>query len=60
MIKGYANNPDAVVIQLNPDKSDELVSFLVGDDNVLFFLDKTNQLFIGDSNFSYTLNKRSN
>ncbi|MBK7869193.1 MAG: hypothetical protein IPJ74_00215 [Saprospiraceae bacterium] len=57
IVKGYGNNPDAVVIQLNPDKPEESLSFLVGDENVLFFLDNNKQLFIGDPNFSYTLNK---
>ncbi|MDX1941701.1 MAG: hypothetical protein SFU99_14170 [Saprospiraceae bacterium] len=55
--KGYGNNPDAVVIQLNPDKPDESLSFLVGDENVLFFLDNKKQLFTGNPDFSYTLNK---
>ena len=57
ILKGYGNNPHAVVIQLNPDKPDESLSFLVGDDNVLYFLDKKKQLFTGDPNFSYTLNR---
>ncbi|MBX7174751.1 MAG: copper resistance protein NlpE N-terminal domain-containing protein [Pyrinomonadaceae bacterium] len=51
-------NSDAIIYQLNSDKPDESISLLVGDENVLFFLDKKNQLFTGDSDFSFTLNRR--
>lgn len=60
IIKGFGNNPDAVVYQLDPDKPADSVSFLVGDENVLFFLDKKQRLFVGNSNFSFTLNKKLN
>ncbi|MBD0377481.1 MAG: hypothetical protein ICV51_17865 [Flavisolibacter sp.] len=56
--KGVPSNPHVFIYQLNPDKRNEAISFLAGDENVLFFLDKNNLLLIGDSNFSYTLNKR--
>lgn len=58
--KGFGNNPDAVTFQLDPEKQRESLFFLVGDDNVLFFLDKKQQLFVGDNNFSYTLNRKLN
>lgn len=58
IIKGVKNNPGAIIYQLNPDKPDESVSFLVGDENVLFFLDKEFRLFIGNDEFSFTLNRR--
>jgi hypothetical protein len=58
VVKGFGANADAVVYQLDPDKPDSSLSFLAGDENVLFFIDKNNQLFTGDRNFSYTLNKR--
>ena len=52
-------NSDSVIYQLKLNKSGETLSFLVGDENVLFFLDKENQLFTGNSDFSFTLNRRS-
>lgn len=58
ILKGFGQNPNAVVYQLDPDKSSQSLFFLVGDENVLFFLDKKQQLFIGDNNFSFTLNRK--
>jgi hypothetical protein len=60
IIKGIASNPDAIVLQLDPDKPNQTISLLVGDDNVLFFLHKDKKLFTGNDNFSFTLNKRHN
>ena len=34
--KGIASNPDVVIYTLNPDKPGEAISFLAGDENVLF------------------------
>ncbi len=52
---------DAVIYQLHPDdKKDEALHFLVGDDNVLFFLDKQQRLMVGDENFSFALNRKLN
>ena len=58
IIKGYGLNPEAVVYQLDPDKPSKSLFFLVGDENVLFFIDKKQQLLVGDNNFSFTLNRR--
>jgi hypothetical protein len=55
---GRGSNRDAVLYQLSPNGSATSFSFLAGDRNVLFFLDKAGRLFPGDSNFSYTLNRR--
>jgi len=60
IIKGITSNPDALILQLDPDKPNQTVSLLVGDDNVLFFLHKDKNLFVGNDNFSFTLNKRQN
>jgi hypothetical protein len=50
---------DATIYQLHPDdKKDEALQFLVGDDNVLFFLDKQQRLMVGDENFSFALNRK--
>lgn len=56
--KGTPANPNAIIYQIEPDKPDESISFLVGDDNVLFFLNQENELYTGNENFSFTLNRR--
>ncbi len=58
IIKGTAGNPAAVIYQLDPDKPEESISFLAGDDNVLFFLNKKNEPYIGNEHHSYTMNRR--
>jgi hypothetical protein len=58
IIAGIPANPDAIIYKIEPDKPDEAISFLVADDNVLFFLDKNNEPYIGNENFSFTLNKK--
>ncbi|MGN6215107.1 hypothetical protein [Parafilimonas sp.] len=60
IIKGTASNPNAIILQLDPDKPNQTVSLFVGDENVLFFLHKDKTLFVGNDNFSFTLNKRQN
>ena len=55
---GRGSNREAVIYQLSPNGSTTSFSFLAGDRNVLFFLDKGGRLFAGDRNFSYTLNRR--
>jgi hypothetical protein len=58
IVKGTPSNPEAIIYQLNPDKPNQTISMLVGDENILFFLDKDKNLFIGNDDFSFTLNKR--
>ncbi|HSR17878.1 MAG TPA: hypothetical protein VLM39_07270, partial [Ignavibacteriaceae bacterium] len=58
IIKGTAKNPNVIIYKIEPEKPDESISFLVGDDNVLFFLNKKNELFVGNEDFSFTLNKK--
>lgn len=58
IIKGTNTNPDVIIYKIEPDRPDESISFLVGDDNVLFFLNKNNELFVGNENFSFALNKK--
>jgi hypothetical protein len=60
IIKGSTSNPNAIILQLDPDKPSQTVSLFVGDENVLFFLHKDKNLFVGNDNFSFTLNKRQN
>ena len=55
--RGTKNDPGAVVIVLDPDKSNEAFHLLKGDDNVLFILNEEKELRVGNENFSYTLNR---
>lgn len=58
IIKGSQENPDVIIYQLDPEDQQNSISFLAGDENVLFFLDKKNRLFSGNGDFSFALNKR--
>ena len=57
LVKGTRSDPQAEVIQLNPDKPAKSFYFLKGDDNVLFILDENRELRVGNENFSFTLNR---
>jgi hypothetical protein len=59
MIQGVPSNPQAIIYQLDPDKPEKALSLLVGDENVLFFLNKEKQLYVGNGDFSFTLNRRT-
>jgi hypothetical protein len=55
--KGTKTDPNAVVYQLDAFEFDGPIFLLRADPNVLFFLAKDGSLLVGDSDFSYTLNK---
>jgi hypothetical protein len=59
IVKGTKEDPDAVVYQLDPDKPEGFFSFMKADENILLFLDKERNLLVGNSRFSYTLNRAS-
>lgn len=56
--RGIANRPDAWVYNIEAEHPQESISFLVADENVLFFLDKNKMPYVGNENFSFALNKR--
>ena len=58
IIKGTPSNPSAVIYQLDPDKPGETISLLAGDESVIFFLNNDNELYVGNGDFGFTLNKR--
>jgi hypothetical protein len=58
IVRGSPSNSEAVIYKLDPDKPEKSLSLFVADENVIFFLDKSSQLIPGNSDFSYTLNKR--
>lgn len=57
-IKDPAGQPDKTIYQLDPETPRTAISLLVADENLLFFLHKDHSPFVGNDNFSYTLNKR--
>ncbi|CAN5252913.1 hypothetical protein BH20ACI2_BH20ACI2_23360 [soil metagenome] len=54
------NGSKAIIYRLDPDKPGRSISFLAGDENVLFFLDRESRLMPGNEHFGYTLNRRIN
>jgi hypothetical protein len=57
ILRGTKIDPAAVVYQLDPDKPQRSLLFLKAGDNILFFLDRSRNLMVGNSDFSYTLNR---
>jgi len=60
IVRGTKKDPAAVVYQLDPDKPQGSLFLLKADDNILLFLDKDRNLMVGNSDFSYTLNRAKN
>lgn len=57
IIKKKISGKDVVIYQINPYNPETSLFLLVGDNNVLFFLDKNLRLYVGNSDFSFTLNR---
>jgi hypothetical protein len=57
IVKGTKEDPNAVVYQLDPDQPQGTFSFQKADENILLFLDRERRLMVGNSRFSYTLNR---
>jgi hypothetical protein len=60
IVKGIHSDPDAAMIQLDPDHPDTSLYLLKGDDNVLFILNGNKELMVGDTYLSYTFNRTTN
>lgn len=60
IVRGTKTDPTAVVYQLDLDKPQGSLFLLRADDNILLFLDKGRNLMVGNSDFSYTLNRAKN
>jgi len=58
VINGTETNPNLIIYKIEPDNLADPILLLVGDENVLFFLDKNKQPIIGNEDFSFTLNKK--
>lgn len=57
IVEGIPSNRDVIIYQLDPDKPEQTISLYLADVNIALFLKKNNELFIGNENFSYTLNR---
>lgn len=57
IIKGAAQNPHAIIYRLKDDQTNNTISFLKLDDNLLHLLDSDAHLMIGSAAWSYTLSK---
>lgn len=60
LVRGTADDPDATVIQLDPDQPEKSIFLLKGDENVLFVLDGSKKLMVGGDYLSYTFNRVTN
>lgn len=58
IVKGIATNPNAMVYQLQDDKTDNTISFVKLSDDILHLLDEDNHLMIGSAAWSYTFNRK--
>lgn len=58
IIKGTETNSEAIIYKIQADNFAEPVLLFLGDENVLFFLDKDCNPLIGNKDFSFAMNKR--
>lgn len=58
IIHGTDTNPNVIIYKIEVDNLAEPILFLVGDENVLFFLNRNNEPFVGNEDFSFVLNKK--
>ncbi|WP_198034425.1 hypothetical protein [Dyadobacter tibetensis] len=50
-------HPEAIIIKIQTENLSEPILLLMGDENVLFFLDRNYNLLIGNEDFSFVVNK---
>jgi NlpE N-terminal domain len=55
--RGASTDPDAIVIELDPDESESLVHYLKVDDNILLLLDEQLRPRVGNASHSFTLSR---
>jgi hypothetical protein len=55
--RGRPGNPNVLVYKLDLDNNEGSLLFMKADDNILFFLHNDGSLMVGNSDFSYTLNR---
>jgi hypothetical protein len=55
--RGTDSDRDAIIYQLHLDRSQQPVSFLKADENLLYLLDRALSFLVGDAVFSNTLSR---
>lgn len=58
-LRPHPSHPALKILQLDPDVPDKSLAFLIADDDVLFFLKKDYTLYVGNKDFSYTMNRKT-
>ena len=56
-IERRSSEPRIAVIRLDPSRGGAFLSFMKADDNILLFLDESDRPLVGNSDFSFTLNR---
>jgi hypothetical protein len=51
------SNSQVLIYQLDPDKPAQSISLFLGSENIAFFLHDNNEFYVGNEDFSYTLNR---
>lgn len=59
VINGSITNPKTIMYKITVENLNEPILLHAADNNVLFFINKHNKPFIGNKDFSYTLNRKS-
>lgn len=59
ILQGRPADANATIYRLDFDTVEKSLFLLKADDNILFFLDNDGSLIVGNSDFSYTLNRES-
>jgi hypothetical protein len=59
ILQGRSADANATIYKLDFDKVERPLFLLKADDNILFFLHNDGSLMVGNSDFSYTLNRES-
>lgn len=57
VLRGKPGDPDATIYKLELDKNQGTLFLLKADSNILLFLHNDGSLMVGNSDFSYTLNR---
>lgn len=58
ILNGTSSNQNTIIYKISVDNLTEPILLFAGDENVLFFLDKNNEPFTGNADFSFALNKK--
>jgi hypothetical protein len=57
IVSGTAHHPNAIIYELEAASSHGAIRLLKADDNIMFFVGQDGRLMVGNTNFSYTLNR---